>query len=51
MGGRSWPAVLMHTLFAAVIVLISEKTRYNLSVPNVMLVSLSPQVNVPPGTS
>ncbi|KAI0077244.1 UPF0187-domain-containing protein [Panus rudis PR-1116 ss-1] len=37
---RIWPAVLLHTAFAAVVVSISMKTRFDLSIPNVMLTVL-----------
>ncbi|KAL4246288.1 Voltage-dependent anion channel-forming protein YneE/VCCN1/2-like protein [Abortiporus biennis] len=37
---RIWPAVLLHTVFAAVVVTITLKTRYNLGIPNVMLTLL-----------
>ncbi|KAH9940400.1 Bestrophin, RFP-TM, chloride channel-domain-containing protein [Epithele typhae] len=37
---RIWPAVLLHTVFAAVIVTISMRTRFNLGIPNVMLTVL-----------
>ncbi|KAI0090860.1 Bestrophin, RFP-TM, chloride channel-domain-containing protein [Irpex rosettiformis] len=37
---RIWPAVLMHTVFAAVVVTVSMKTQYKLDVPNVLLTLL-----------
>ncbi|KAI0821257.1 Bestrophin, RFP-TM, chloride channel-domain-containing protein [Irpex lacteus] len=37
---RIWPAVLMHTAFAAVVVTVSMKTQYKLEVPNVLLTLL-----------
>ncbi|KAF8589566.1 UPF0187-domain-containing protein [Ramaria rubella] len=37
---RIWPAVLLHTVFAAIIVVISRKTNVNLGIPNVLLTLL-----------
>jgi len=37
---KIWPAVLLHTLFAAAIVTLSLKTEYSLHIPNVMLTVL-----------
>ncbi|KAH7929548.1 hypothetical protein BV22DRAFT_1102358 [Leucogyrophana mollusca] len=37
---RIWPAVVLHTLFAAGVVSISLKTKYNLAIPSVMLTVL-----------
>lgn len=37
---RIWPAVILHTLFAAAIVAVTELTPYKLAVPNVMLTVL-----------
>ncbi|TCD62011.1 hypothetical protein EIP91_007629 [Steccherinum ochraceum] len=37
---RIWPAVLLHTTFAAIVVTISLKTRIKLGIPNVMLTLL-----------
>ncbi|KAI0653065.1 Bestrophin, RFP-TM, chloride channel-domain-containing protein [Cubamyces menziesii] len=37
---RIWPAVLLHTAFAAAVVTISMKTHFNLGIPNVMLTVL-----------
>ncbi|KAH7908272.1 Bestrophin, RFP-TM, chloride channel-domain-containing protein [Hygrophoropsis aurantiaca] len=37
---RIWPAVILHTLFAAAVVSISLKTKYDLSIPSVMLTVL-----------
>ncbi|KIJ63484.1 hypothetical protein HYDPIDRAFT_92362 [Hydnomerulius pinastri MD-312] len=37
---RIWPAVLLHTLFAAGVVYLSLKTKYDLSIPSVMLTVL-----------
>ena len=37
---RIWPAVLMHTAFAALVVSVSLRTRFTLGVPNVLLTLL-----------
>ncbi|KAF9222311.1 UPF0187-domain-containing protein [Gyrodon lividus] len=37
---RIWPAVLLHTLFAAGVVYVSLETKYDLSIPSVMLTVL-----------
>ncbi|KIJ11884.1 hypothetical protein PAXINDRAFT_118576 [Paxillus involutus ATCC 200175] len=37
---RIWPAVLLHTLFATGVVFISLETKYDLSIPSVMLTVL-----------
>lgn len=34
---RIWPAVLLHTLVAAAVVLVSYRTPYNLCIPNVLV--------------
>ena len=34
---RIWPAVLLHICVAAVVVLVSFKTKYNLAIPNVLV--------------
>ncbi|KAG9122316.1 hypothetical protein FRC07_001367, partial [Ceratobasidium sp. 392] len=34
---RIWPAVLLHTCVAAIVVLVSHRTRYNLAIPNVLV--------------
>ncbi|KAG9074282.1 hypothetical protein FRC06_010797, partial [Ceratobasidium sp. 370] len=34
---RIWPAVLLHTCVAAVVVLVSRRTPYNLAIPNVLV--------------
>ncbi|KAH9846765.1 Bestrophin, RFP-TM, chloride channel-domain-containing protein [Lenzites betulinus] len=37
---RIWPAVLLHTVFAAIVVSVSLTTRFHLGIPNVMLTLL-----------
>ncbi|PIL26746.1 hypothetical protein GSI_11160 [Ganoderma sinense ZZ0214-1] len=37
---RIWPAVLLHTVFAAVVVTVSLKTRFRMGIPNVLLTVL-----------
>jgi len=37
---RIWPAVLLHTVFAAVIVVLTQKTQIKLAIPNIMLTLL-----------
>ncbi|TBU26521.1 Bestrophin, RFP-TM, chloride channel-domain-containing protein [Dichomitus squalens] len=37
---RIWPAVLLHTVFAAAVVTLSMETRVHLGIPNVMLTLL-----------
>ncbi|KAI1787769.1 Bestrophin, RFP-TM, chloride channel-domain-containing protein [Ganoderma leucocontextum] len=37
---RIWPAVLLHTVFAAVVVTVSLKTRFHFGIPNVLLTVL-----------
>ncbi|KAH8088981.1 Bestrophin, RFP-TM, chloride channel-domain-containing protein [Cristinia sonorae] len=37
---RIWPAVLLHTVFAAAVVSISLETKFSLGIPNVMLTLL-----------
>ncbi|KAM5545287.1 hypothetical protein V8D89_001398 [Ganoderma adspersum] len=37
---RIWPAVLLHTVFAAVVVTVSLETRFRMGIPNVLLTVL-----------
>ncbi|KAF8488259.1 Bestrophin, RFP-TM, chloride channel-domain-containing protein [Gautieria morchelliformis] len=37
---RIWPAVLLHTVFATIIVVVSRKTNVDLGIPNVLLTLL-----------
>ncbi|KAF8523929.1 hypothetical protein BU17DRAFT_63572 [Hysterangium stoloniferum] len=37
---RIWPAVLLHTIFAAAIVVLTQETQIKLAIPNIMLTLL-----------